>query len=262
MRPTLLLIALAAVVACGDDDSSSASTAPPSPTTAAATTSAGATTTAVVTDPTSAETTAETTAVAPDVDPVVAFTEIGTADNPTDLAWRAGDPGLYVVEQRGTIRPEYAVARGAAEGFYARLRQLFQEKRCITTFGPYSPGQAVAMTGMRNPSAAARANSPSCSRVCQIGSGSMPVYTGRIAAPTTKPIPIPNRAPSNAISAPTSNGRTASWRGDAPSAMPIPISRRCASTILLARLNAPNAAPATMSKANTFQNFWSLSMSS
>ena len=53
-----------------------------------------------------------------------------------------------VVEQRGTIRPEYAVARGAAEGFYARLRQLFQEKRCITTFGPYSPGQAVAMKRM------------------------------------------------------------------------------------------------------------------
>ena len=53
-----------------------------------------------------------------------------------------------VVEQRGTIRPDYAVARGAAEGFYARLRQLFQEKRCITTFGPYSPGQAVAMKRM------------------------------------------------------------------------------------------------------------------
>ncbi len=53
-----------------------------------------------------------------------------------------------VVEQRGTIRPDYAVARSAAEGFYARLRQLFGEKRCITTFGPYSPGQAVAMKKM------------------------------------------------------------------------------------------------------------------
>jgi isocitrate lyase len=50
-----------------------------------------------------------------------------------------------VVEQRGTIRPDYAVARGAAEGFFARLRQLFEERRSITTFGPYSPGQAVAM---------------------------------------------------------------------------------------------------------------------
>jgi isocitrate lyase len=53
-----------------------------------------------------------------------------------------------VVEQRGTIRPDYAVARSAAEGFHARLRQLFEEKRCITTFGPYSPGQAVAMKRM------------------------------------------------------------------------------------------------------------------
>ncbi len=53
-----------------------------------------------------------------------------------------------VVEQRGTIRPEYSVARGAAEAFHARLRQLFEQKRCITTFGPYSPGQAVAMRRM------------------------------------------------------------------------------------------------------------------
>ncbi len=53
-----------------------------------------------------------------------------------------------VVEQRGTIRPDYAVARGAAEGFHARLRQLFEQNKCITTFGPYSPGQAVAMKRM------------------------------------------------------------------------------------------------------------------
>jgi isocitrate lyase len=53
-----------------------------------------------------------------------------------------------VVEQRGTIRPDYAVARTAAEAFFARLRQLFEQKKCITTFGPYSPGQAVAMKRM------------------------------------------------------------------------------------------------------------------
>jgi isocitrate lyase len=53
-----------------------------------------------------------------------------------------------VVEQRGTIRPDYAVARSAAEGFYDRLRQLFEQGKCITTFGPYSPGQAVAMKKM------------------------------------------------------------------------------------------------------------------
>jgi isocitrate lyase len=50
-----------------------------------------------------------------------------------------------VVEQRGSIRPDYAVARGAAEGFYDRLRELFSQGKCITTFGPYSPGQAVTM---------------------------------------------------------------------------------------------------------------------
>ncbi len=50
-----------------------------------------------------------------------------------------------VVEQRGTIRADYTIARTAAEGFHARLRQLFAERQCITTFGPYSPGQAVAM---------------------------------------------------------------------------------------------------------------------
>ena len=50
-----------------------------------------------------------------------------------------------VVEQRGTIDVDYTVARTAAEAFFARLRELFDERRSITTFGPYSPGQAVAM---------------------------------------------------------------------------------------------------------------------
>ena len=50
-----------------------------------------------------------------------------------------------VVEQRGTIAADYPVARAAAEGFYARLRELFQAGKSITTFGPYSPGQAVTI---------------------------------------------------------------------------------------------------------------------
>ncbi|MEK7799840.1 MAG: isocitrate lyase, partial [Acidobacteriota bacterium] len=50
-----------------------------------------------------------------------------------------------VAEQQGTIHGDYAVARAAAEGFYARLRELFEKRRQITTFGPYSPGQAVSM---------------------------------------------------------------------------------------------------------------------
>jgi len=50
-----------------------------------------------------------------------------------------------VAEQQGTIENDYTVARKAAEDFFERLRQLFKERRSITTFGPYSPGQAVTM---------------------------------------------------------------------------------------------------------------------
>jgi isocitrate lyase len=53
-----------------------------------------------------------------------------------------------VVEQRGTIPTDYTVAREAAAAFYPRLRELFAERKSITTFGPYSPGQAVAMKRM------------------------------------------------------------------------------------------------------------------
>src|ERR1700760_2462776 len=53
-----------------------------------------------------------------------------------------------VAEQRGTIVPDYTVARVAAEGFFDRLRELYAAKKSITTFGPYSPGQAVAMKRM------------------------------------------------------------------------------------------------------------------
>lgn len=50
-----------------------------------------------------------------------------------------------VVEQRGTIAADYIVAREAATAFFARLRELFGQHKSITTFGPYSPGQAVTM---------------------------------------------------------------------------------------------------------------------
>ncbi len=53
-----------------------------------------------------------------------------------------------VAEQQGTIRGDYTVARKAAEDFYARLRELFQQHKQITTFGPYSPGQAVIIKRM------------------------------------------------------------------------------------------------------------------
>ncbi|HMG00468.1 MAG TPA: isocitrate lyase ICL2 [Gemmatimonadaceae bacterium] len=55
---------------------------------------------------------------------------------------------LQVVEQRGTIGHDYTIAREAAAAFYDRLRELFAERKSITTFGPYSPGQAVAMKRM------------------------------------------------------------------------------------------------------------------
>ncbi len=50
-----------------------------------------------------------------------------------------------VAEQQGTISGDYAVTRQAAEEFYARLFELFKQRKQITTFGPYSPGQAVMM---------------------------------------------------------------------------------------------------------------------
>ncbi|MBV9088908.1 MAG: isocitrate lyase ICL2 [Mycobacteriaceae bacterium] len=53
-----------------------------------------------------------------------------------------------VVEQRGSIPIDYTVAREAAAAFYDRLRELFAEGNSITTFGPYSPGQAVTMKRM------------------------------------------------------------------------------------------------------------------
>jgi isocitrate lyase len=53
-----------------------------------------------------------------------------------------------VVEQRGTIPADYTVAREAAAAFYDRLRELFAERKSVTTFGPYSPGQAVTIKRM------------------------------------------------------------------------------------------------------------------
>jgi isocitrate lyase len=64
----------------------------------------------------------------------------------------AGIVRLYspreVAEQQGTIPIDYTVARRAAEEFYARLRELFEQHKQITTFGPYSPGQAVTIKRM------------------------------------------------------------------------------------------------------------------
>jgi isocitrate lyase len=53
-----------------------------------------------------------------------------------------------VAAQQGTILPDHTVARTAAEAFYTRLRELFTQGLQMTTFGPYSPGQAVVMKRM------------------------------------------------------------------------------------------------------------------
>jgi isocitrate lyase len=50
-----------------------------------------------------------------------------------------------VAEQQGSLAEDHPVARENAEAFYARLRELFRQKKSITTYGPYSPSQAVTM---------------------------------------------------------------------------------------------------------------------
>lgn len=75
--------------------------------------------------------------------------EVAAIQRYFDSARFAGIIRLYtarqVAEQRGTIGVDYTVAREAATAFHARLRELFAQKKSITTFGPYSPGQAVTM---------------------------------------------------------------------------------------------------------------------
>lgn len=75
--------------------------------------------------------------------------EVAAAQRWFDSPRFAGITRLYsprqVVEQRGTIAQDFPVAREAAVAFYTRLRELFAARKCITTFGPYSPGQAVTI---------------------------------------------------------------------------------------------------------------------
>ncbi len=88
-----------------------------------------------------------------DVESITRFEqEVAATQRYFDSPRFAGITRLYtarqVVEQRGTISIDYTVAREAAAAFYERLRELFAERRSITTFGPYSPGQAVTMKRM------------------------------------------------------------------------------------------------------------------
>ncbi|UDM36242.1 isocitrate lyase ICL2 [Mycobacterium ulcerans] len=78
--------------------------------------------------------------------------EVADTQRYFDSSRFAGIVRLYtarqVVEQRGTIPNDYTVARTATGVFYQRLRELYAEKKSVTTFGPYSPGQAVSMKRM------------------------------------------------------------------------------------------------------------------
>src|SRR5216117_646502 len=78
--------------------------------------------------------------------------EVAAAQAWFDSPRFAGIVRLYtarqVVEQRGSIGEDHTVAREAAAAFYQRLRELFAARKSITTFGPYSPGQAVTMKRM------------------------------------------------------------------------------------------------------------------
>ncbi len=75
--------------------------------------------------------------------------QVGAAKQWFESPRFAGIVRLYspreVAEQQGTISSDYSVARRAAEEFYSLLRELFDQRKQITTFGPYSPGQAVTL---------------------------------------------------------------------------------------------------------------------
>ena len=50
-----------------------------------------------------------------------------------------------VAEQQGTIYNDYSIAKNAARDFFQLLREKFDKRDQITTYGPYSPSQAVMM---------------------------------------------------------------------------------------------------------------------
>ncbi len=124
LAPALAAALALTLAACSDDDGGDVGgiTVPPGPrthpatappatapatTTAPANTEGSATPTAPGTPsaPTAAPATtapAPTTA-APAADPVVTPTVVAEVDTPTDLAWRDGDPGLYVTEKNGRV---------------------------------------------------------------------------------------------------------------------------------------------------------------
>jgi len=80
-----------------------ATSAPPTATGSAATTATSTSTTSAAATTTSTATSPPSTSAAPAADPTVTLTPIAELAAPVDLAWRAGDPHLYVAEQDGRV---------------------------------------------------------------------------------------------------------------------------------------------------------------
>ena len=67
-----------------------------------------------------------------------------------------------VMEQRGSIPIDYPIARGRQKALRRGCASCSDRRKSITTFGPYSPGQAVAMKrlGTRGSTSAAGRHRP------------------------------------------------------------------------------------------------------
>jgi len=66
-------------------------------------------------------------------------------DNPRFIGIRRLYSAVQVAQQTGTLHNDYPIAKRYSVDFYDRLRELFSKGEGITSFGPYSPGQAVTM---------------------------------------------------------------------------------------------------------------------
>ncbi|MBI4884313.1 MAG: PQQ-dependent sugar dehydrogenase [Actinobacteria bacterium] len=92
-------------VGCADDEVSDSTVSTVSTSSAPATDSATTTAVGATPQPSSAPSTAATT-TAPLAEGDVGLTPyVEGFSNPVDIAWRAGDPAIYIVEQSGVIKP-------------------------------------------------------------------------------------------------------------------------------------------------------------
>ncbi len=101
------VLALVLLVACsGDDDAdtdANSTVAPPVTTPGTSGTDAAGPRPTESAPAASGSAAPTATAAETSADPAATVTEVAVAEAPVDLAWREGDPGLYVVEQGGRI---------------------------------------------------------------------------------------------------------------------------------------------------------------